>query len=159
MSLDHGTQSQSDLADFDARVRLFVYRHFVDEGWSPARAEVADGLAVPVAQIEAAFERLAHGKALVLQPESSEVLMAEPFSAVPTAFEVEVAGRKWWGNCIWDALGIVAMLGRGGRVWTSCGDCNEAMELVISEDRLLSSAGVVHYAVPVKKWWENVVFA
>jgi hypothetical protein len=37
--------------------------------------------------------------------------MAMPLSAIPTPFQVEVGGRHFFGNCIWDALGIVAMLG------------------------------------------------
>ncbi len=106
-----------------------------------------------------AFQRLAEGKALVLQRESGEVLMAEPFSAVPTAFEVEIEDGTWWGNCIWDALGIPAMLGRDARVRTSCGDCGESMELLIRDGKLLPADGVIHYLMPVRRWWEDVVFA
>jgi hypothetical protein len=36
--------------------------------------------------------------------------MANPFSAVPTPFLVRSGDRSWYGNCIWDALGIPAML-------------------------------------------------
>lgn len=145
--------------DFDAQVRLFVYRHFVDEGYAPRQAEVAKRFGVPTEDIAGAFQRLAEGKALVLQPDSGEVLMAEPFSAVPTAFTVEVGDQQWWGNCIWDALGISAALGRDARIRTSCGDCNEAMHLDVVGGDLLPASGVVHYAVPAHRWWENVVFA
>ncbi len=143
----------------DARIRLFVYNHFVDEGRAPAQTEVAERLNLPSAEVAAAFERLADGKALVLQSASREVLMAEPFSAVPTPFEVEVVGRRYWGNCIWDALGIPAMLARDAVVCTSCGDCGEAMELTVEDGRLLPAEGVVHYLVPARRWWEDVVFA
>ncbi len=149
----------SPTSELDARLRLFVYRHFVDAGRAPARSEVAERLGLAPEEVAAAFQRLGEGKALVLQPESVEVLMAEPFSAVPTSFEVEVAGRRWWGNCIWDALGIPAMLGRDARVRTSCGDCGEAMELAVEGGRLRGAEGVVHYLVLARKWWEDVVFA
>lgn len=153
-----GSEAATSVA-FDARVRLSVYRHFVDAGRAPSRAEIGQRLAVPVEQVGAAFERLADGKALVLQPASGEVLMAEPFSAVPTAFAVEAGDRSWWGNCIWDALGIPAMLARDARIRTSCGDCNEALELQVRDGELLPAPGVVHYSVPARRWWENVVFA
>ncbi len=148
----------SRTADFDARVRLFVYRHFAGAGRSPSKAEVAGGLASSTEAVAAAFERLAGGKALVLQPESGEVLMAEPFSAVPTAFEVTIGDRTWWGNCVWDALGVLAMLGRDGDVRTSCGDCGEAMRLQVRGGELQPAPGVVHYALPAARWWDDIVF-
>ena len=89
--------------------------------------------------------------------------MAEPFSAVPTAFAVESGGRSWWGNCIWDALGIPAMLQRDAVIRSSCPDCGEAMTLEVRDGRLrgaaLPAAGVVHYSVPAHRWWEDVVYA
>ncbi len=148
----------SETAAFDSRIRLFVYRHFVEVGGAPARTEIARRMGASSDQVAAAFERLGEGKALVLQPESGEVLMAEPFSAVPTAFEVSSGGRHWWGNCIWDALGIPAMLGQDAKVRTSCADCGEAMELKVRGGELLPAAGVVHYSVPANRWWEDVVF-
>ncbi len=146
-------------AAFDSKVRLFVYRHFVEAGRAPSKVEVAERLRVDARRVTAAFERLGHGKALVIQPESGEVLMAEPFSAVPTAFVVETSDRGWWGNCIWDALGIPAMLKRDATVRTSCGDCGEAMTLEVRGGKLLPAAGVVHYSVPAHRWWEDVVYA
>ena len=111
-----------------------------------------------LARVAAAFERLGEGKALVLQPESGEVLMAEPFSAVPTAFEVESETGSWWGNCIWDALGIPAMLDCDARIRTSCADCGEAMTLEVRDGELLPATGVVHYALPASRWWQDIVF-
>ncbi|MEM7586715.1 MAG: organomercurial lyase [Acidobacteriota bacterium] len=151
--------STNDEAGLAARVRLFVFQHFVNAGSAPSRAQVAEQMGLSQEEVDGAFERLAEGKALVLQPASGEVLMAEPFSAVPTAFEVEVGDRSWWGNCIWDALGIPAALGRDGRVRTSCGDSGQAMELEVRDGELLPAEGVVHYAVPARRWWEDVVFA
>ena len=47
--------------------------------------------------------------------------MAEPFSAVPTPFAVYVDDQRYFGNCIWDALGIPAMLHADARIESSCG--------------------------------------
>ena len=49
---------------------------------------------------------------------SSSIWMANPFSAVPTDFKVTSRGRTYFGNCIWDALGIPAILGADGLVET-----------------------------------------
>lgn len=100
---------------------------------------------------------------LVLQPGSGEILMANPLSAVPTAFVVETEGtaesRSWYGNCIWDALGVIAMLHGDGRVLTSCGCCGESMAVSVRQGEVEARPpGIVHFAIPAKHWWDDIVF-
>ena len=71
--------------------------------------------------------------------------MANPFSAVPTPFLVEFDDYACYGNCIWDAMGIVAMRGRDALIKTSCGDCGALMEVRIVAGALQSGEGVAHY--------------
>jgi len=142
----------------DARVRSHVYAHFVERGAAPSPAEVAAALGTPLEGVSASFERLADGKALVLQPASREVLMAEPFSAVPTAFVVRSGTSSWWANCIWDALGIPAAIGVDATVLTSCADCGEAMTVEVADGRLVAGDCVAHYSVPARSWWPDVAF-
>jgi hypothetical protein len=147
-----------DCTFFEKRVRLQVYTHFVTTGQAPGRQEVASALSCSLPEVQDAYRRLAAGKALVLQ-KNGEVLMAEPFSAVPTPFTVEVGAQRWWGNCIWDALGIPAMLRQDARVVTACGCCSEAMTLEVQDGTLRQPyAGVVHFAIPARAWWTDVVF-
>src|SRR5688572_10883205 len=94
----------------DNDVRIFVYRSFVEGGRPPVAAEIATGLGRSVGEVEASLRRLADGRILVLAPGTPYVWMANPMSALPTPFQVEAGGRVWFGNCIYDALGIVAML-------------------------------------------------
>jgi Alkylmercury lyase len=153
------TQSENPLSLFEKQVRFQVYAQFVALGRAPTTEEVALALSCSRSEVQAAYQQLAAGKALVLQ-ESGEVLMAEPFSAVPTPFTVEVGNRSWWGNCIWDALGIPAMLKQDAHIITSCGCCNATMTLEIRNGRLQQPyAGVVHFALPPRMWWNDVVFA
>ena len=83
--------------------------------------------------------------------------MANPFSAVPTAFTVESSGKSWYGNCIWDALGILAVMGSDGRVSTWCPDCGESVETVVRSSRV-SGDGIVQYSVPARSWWDDIGF-
>src|SRR5688572_3993580 len=103
------------MMDFDVEVRSHIYDRIMNTGRIPLAAEVADGMGRSLEDVRSAFGRLHDGHVLVLQ-DSGEILMANPFSSVPTPFVVEANGRDYWGNCIWDALGILAMLGGGGRV-------------------------------------------
>jgi hypothetical protein len=149
--------TRPDSARLDGDVRLHIYRTAVRTGAPPTVAEVARAFDLPEADVAAAYERLAAGRAIVLRPETRDIVMAPPFSAVPTRYLVEVAGRDYWGNCIWDALGIPVMLAADGTITATCGDCDARMRLAISGVELTGS-GVVHFAVPARRWWEDVVY-
>ena len=123
----------------------------------PGAAWLADQVGLDIEEVRASFARLKEGHILVLQEDDQEVLMANPFSAVPTPFLVQIRGKSWWGNCIWDALGIAAMVGGDAVVTTGCGDCNDAMQVRI-EGGSVQGDGITHFSVPARKWWDNIKF-
>ncbi|HUR36610.1 MAG TPA: organomercurial lyase [Terriglobales bacterium] len=142
--------------DHDQSLRVAIYQLIVDTGFVPSSQTLAAHLKTPHDEVKAGFQRLASGRVLVLQPDG-EILMANPFSAVPTGFVVESEGKHWWGNCIWDSLGIFAALQRDGCVRTSCGCCGSAMEVRVANGRC-SGPGLAHFAIPAKHWWDDIVF-
>jgi hypothetical protein len=142
----------------DSAVRLEVYRFFIDRGRPPVPAEVAQRLATDQSSVEDSLRRLAEAHVLVLAPSTPYIWMANPLSAIPTPFRVEIGARRFFGNCIWDALGVVAMLGGTGTVSTWCPDCREQLSVTVAENRLASGEGVVHFAVPAAHWWDDIGF-
>jgi hypothetical protein len=150
--------SPEKISEIDTEVRKLVYDHFMTHSASVSRAEVAAHLSLPEAVAEASYKRLAEAHVLVLQPASGQVLMASPFSAVPTAFRVVSGTKHWWGNCIWDGLRILAMTAQDGTLQTSCPDCGEALSLTVAAANLAHAEGVVHFAVPAAHWWDDIVF-
>jgi len=143
--------------DFDRRVRVRVYAITMDRGTPPAAAEVAAAIGCERAEVLESFGRLADAHVLVLQRDNGEILMAPPFSAVPTPFLVETPRYATYGNCIWDALGIAAMLRTDARIVTSCGDCGTAAEVVVDGDEVRGE-GLIHFAIPARDWWNDIVF-
>jgi hypothetical protein len=144
--------------DLLASTRLHVYRCFVDAGCAPSAAETAAVLGESLEAIEAAYRQMAESHILVLHPNSLEIWMAMPFSNVPTPFHVSSGGRSWYANCAWDAFGIPALLGAGANITTTCADCGESIEIGIRDGRLSRSSGVVHFALPPSRWWEDIGF-
>src|SRR5271167_2751813 len=140
----------------DSALRLRIYENIVRTSEVPTVAKLAADFEVAIEDIRAALRRMHDAHMLVLQP-SGEVLMANPFSAVPTPFVTEVGDRRWFGNCVWDALGILATLHADGRVVTSCACCGDAMVLTV-RDGELEGTGIVHFAVPARRWWDDIVF-
>jgi hypothetical protein len=149
--------------NFKIQVRLKLYELFVASGACPKKDEIAGALGCSTADVSTAYKQLADAHMLVLQPGTGEVLMASPLSAVPTPFVVETqlgaATRNWYGNCIWDALGVIAMLRGDGRVLTSCGCCGESMAVSVRNGEVKAEPpGIVHFAIPARHWWDDIVF-
>jgi hypothetical protein len=145
-------------AEFDQKLRLYTYQHVVNTGSAPKVVEAARDLGVPEEEARKGYERLSQGHAIMLEPESGELWRVSPFSAVPTPFPVSVGEQVYYGNCIWDALGIPATLGRDAVISAACGCCNQAMELHVRGGALVENDGVIHIAVPASRWYEDVVF-
>jgi hypothetical protein len=143
--------------EIDPRVRAAVYETTLRNGAPPAGSQVAIALQLPVAEVLASFRRLAEAHMLVLQRDSGEILMANPFSAVPTPFRVRAGSLASYGNCIWDALGIPAMLGSDAEIETSCADCGTAARIAV-RDGAVHGEGLMHFAVPAHSWWDDIVF-
>jgi Alkylmercury lyase len=153
------TRTQSDLQtrDFENTIRLYIYRHFIRNGRSPRISDIAEGIASSRKRVRAALDSLCRTHAVVLQ-ESGELWRAAPFSAVPTPFPVQVDRLNYYANCIWDALGIPAMLGKNARIDASCGCCNFEMTLQVKNGGLVEPKGIIHIAVPARDWYKDIVF-
>src|SRR5258708_14163737 len=139
-----------------ADVRLYIYRQLIDTSSAPAVADVARALSCAGPEIDGAYRALAAGREIVLRPGSSTIWMAMPFSNVQTAFTVISGGRAYYANCAWDAFGIAALLRADSRIFTTCADCGGALERKISGGALAEGRGVVHFALPARRWWEDV---
>jgi hypothetical protein len=135
----------------DQQVRFVVYDLAMREGLPPSIEKICTTLSLPPDEIRAGLKRLSEAHMLVLQCETGEVLMANPFSAVATPFLVRSGGVEYFGNCIWDAFGIPSMLKKDAVIQTSCSDCGEAVSLKITNGQLEAAEGIAHFAVPARR--------
>ena len=147
-----------NLTEFDKEVWLFLHHDIIDTGRVPTVADLAGKLLRDSEEIKASLGRLHENHHVVLEGEPAEILMLHPFSAVPTAHRVVCGEQSWWANCFWDALGIPPLLNRDGRIESSCGCCGAAATFEIKNGAMTGGEGVVHFAVPAKDWWNDVVF-
>ena len=131
----------------DLEIRARIYDELLRTGLAPSAADLGD---------RAAMERLAAGRVIVLD-DAGEILMAPPFSAVPTPFLVQTSRFRAFGNCIWDALGIAAMAKSDAVISASCGDCGASMQLDVVGGQV-DGHGIMHFAIPARMWWQDIVF-
>jgi hypothetical protein len=141
------------------RVRLAVLERTIETGSVPTAGDVSAHLDLDQRAVVDAYRALGEGHVYVLEPsDPTRLRMANPFSAVPTDFVVTVRGRRYFGNCAWDALGIVSLLGGEGKVANRCPDCGEELTLEVAGRELVQTGGIVHFSVPARHWWDDIVF-
>jgi len=142
----------------DLELRNLTYAKVVELGRVPAAAEVAAAAGVERAEVVAGWRRLHDNHALLVDPETAEIRMANPFSGVPTAYRVHAAGRWWYANCAWDAFGICAALHVDGQIETSCPDCGDPLSIALREQRPDDERLLFHCLIPAARWWDDIVF-
>lgn len=150
--------SKTDIESLTRDVRLYVFREAAESGQVPQAPEISRALGRPEIDVRAALQQLAAGRVLILAPNDGNIWAANPFCAVPSGVRVIAEGKRYWGICIWDALGIAAALGRDAVISSPCGDCGGVMTLEVRGGRLVSGDGVVHFGVPAHHWWDNIGF-
>jgi hypothetical protein len=145
--------------DFDTTVKLNIYDTLARTAHAPTTFEVAQVLAVPVDDVQAAFHRLHQKRLLVPEPgDPSRIRMAPPFSGVETPFRVNIQDRLSFANCAWDALGIPAALHQDAVVEASDGHTGEPITLEVRNARPVDQPCVIHFAVPAARWWEDIIY-
>lgn len=142
----------------DLRVRSATYGLFVELGRAPTVREVADEAGLANDETLARWQRLHDQHALVLNPATAELRMANPFSAAPTAYRVHARGRWWYANCAWDAFGICAALHADGLIEASCPDCGEPLAVTVRKRQPDDETLLFHCLVPAAQWWDDIVF-
>ncbi|HEY3054751.1 MAG TPA: organomercurial lyase [Thermoanaerobaculia bacterium] len=154
----------------DDRVRCVIYDIAMREGVPPTSQRVGGILGIGSNDVLESFRRLADAHMIVLR-DDGEILMAGPFSAVATPFRVsagpspgasrhplpEGEGLSCYGNCIWDALGIPAMLHADAIIDTTCAQSSTPAQLSVMDGQLTGD-GLMHVVVPARLWWLHIVY-
>ena len=145
--------------EFETKVKLTIYGITAETGRVPNSLEVARKIDIDEADVLDAFARL-HGKRLLVPDpgDSSRIRMAPPFSGIATAFPVEVNGKRYYANCVWDAYGIAAALHADAIILASDGHTGEPLTLEVKNGQPVLHPYVAHFAVPAAHWWDDIVF-
>jgi hypothetical protein len=118
----------------DLRLRRAIFEHFAATGAPGEHGDVRS---------------LADQHVVVLD-DDGRIVMAHPFAAHHDGARVDAPNGTWWGNCAWDAFGIVAALDLDDATITAQGisfDPDDPPEDVR-----------FHVLVPARHWWDDIGF-
>lgn len=138
--------------------RSFVYAYVVATAQPPAIEQTAQHLAISSDAAATLYRALDARHALLLEPGSARIRMANPFSAVPTQFEVRANGRTYWANCAWDAFGIPAALRIDADLTTHCAFAGTPLHIQVRGEMFFGDSGLVHFPLPCHRWYDDLVF-
>jgi hypothetical protein len=139
-------------------VRTFVYHHFATTTQPPPVGETALQFQLSLEQAAALYQELHHRHALFLDPGTTSIRMANPFSALPTPFRVHSQGKVYWANCAWDSLGIPAALHAEATIETSCAESGQPVTLKVQNGQVVEQGELIHFLVPFRHWYDDLVF-
>lgn len=140
-------------------LRAAIYRHIATNGTMPTRHALTE-LVGDDTHLDALLRRLHDDHMLVLDDRANrrgEIRMALPFAAEPTDFRVTTATGAWWANCAWDALAIPAALHTDATITATWSDTGDPIKLTVTGAQLDTTAGYIHFAIPARRWWDDIV--
>lgn len=135
-----------------------ILRFLIERGFAPDVTELSTMLEASQEDVIAGLQKLQEDHGVVLHPNSSKVWVIHPFSTAPTNFVVRTAHQEWWGNCAWCSLGVAALLNQDLSITTTLGAVGEQVRLDIRRGELVDTDYVVHFPVPMRRAWDNVLY-
>lgn len=150
--------TKTRMTDEQKRIRLFVYEFVLQFDRCPTLNEIAEQAGLTPLATQDVLERLEDYSAIVLSPRSPNLWLVDPFAALPTPYPVIAGEHRWYGMCVWDALGILALAGADGRAPTRCPVSGVELELRVDRGVLAPTTAIVHFAVPAADWWKHLGF-
>jgi hypothetical protein len=143
----------------DEALRVFIYDQTIGHGPIPTSDTIASHFDSDAAEVRRRLALLRIGKTVAVHPSTGEVWMAGPFSAEPSSYRLTDGATTWYANCAWDMFGVAMLVDRPLVAHTACTDCGEPMTLACDPSRPpAGDAGVVHFLVPARRWYDDLGF-
>lgn len=137
----------------DGRVHHAIIAAILERGHAPDLGELGAALGVDAAEAARALRSLADEHGVVLHPDGRTIWVAHPFSLSPSTVWVAAKERGFWAPCLWCAFGIAALAGEDCEIHARLGGESVPFVMRAGDD----SAAVVHFSVPPRDAWENVI--
>lgn len=146
------------LTQQDWDIRLHIYDVLVATGQAPSYQTTAQHFEIPAEDTRLAYHRLNANHALFLHPDSDDIMMAHPLSAIETDYQVIVDGVTLYANCAWDSLGIPAMLDKDAHITIKHPLTREIITYDVKAGELQADeGGYVHFLLPFAQWYDDLI--
>ncbi|MGE0587164.1 MAG: alkylmercury lyase family protein [Cyclobacteriaceae bacterium] len=142
----------------NSNLHYAVIKHIVDKGYAPDVEALSKILSSDSETVIKGLYELQEYHGVVLHPHKPQIWVIHPFSLAPTNFAVRTNTGLWWGNCAWCSLGVAALLKEDVTITTTYGAHGEKVEIKIREGKILNEDLLIHFPIPMKNAWDNVIY-
>lgn len=137
-------------------LRHRIYDGIVRTGVPPSLSDLAAGMALPEDDTLALLHALEDRHAVLLTDDRREVLLANPFSAIPTPYRVTAGSVSYWANCAWDMLGVPAALHTDAEIHATYAADGAPATLAVRDGEVSGADGIVHFLKPFRRWYDDL---
>lgn len=141
-----------------ASLHYQLLKGVINNGFAPSVEQLADHFQTEQGKVEEALYALQDYHGVVLHPNQPKVWVIHPFSLAPTNFYVTSKSGQWWGNCAWCSLGVAALLKEDVTITTTIGAETRQIFIHIVNGEILEKQYYIHFPVPMKNAWDNVIY-
>ena len=144
--------------DIQNKIRGQINRFIFDNGFAPTIDQLEVLLNLDKETMQKGLQALADNHAITLHPNSYEIWSAQPFALFPTLCWVKTKDKQWWGNCPWCSMGIASFTKTDTDIFTKLKGEEVPLTIEIRNKIIVQKDYVVHYPMPTKKVWDNVIY-
>ena len=141
-----------------ADLHYTIIRKIIDDGFAPSVHDLCNSLNTTQNKIIKGLGELQDYHGVVLHPNEPKIWVIHPFSLAPTNFYVQSKDGAWWGNCAWCSLGIAALLKEDVIITTTIGAETKQIEIHIINGEIQEKKYFIHFPIPMKNAWDNVIY-
>ncbi len=135
-----------------------IIQRIIDNGFAPSVEDLREILNAKNEEIVKGLLDLQDYHGVVLHPNEPKIWVIHPFSLAPTNFYVQSTKGEWWGNCAWCSLGIAALIDDDVKISTLIGAETKQIQINIIEGDIQQKEYFIHFPIPMKKAWDNVIY-
>lgn len=135
-----------------------IIKQIIEKGFAPSVKFLSELLKVSEEDVIQGLYSLQDYHGIVLHPNDTKIWIVHPFSLAPTNFYVRSTRGEWWGNCAWCSLGIAALLQEDVTITSTIGAETKQINIHIIDGQIQETAYFIHFPIPMKKAWDNVVY-
>ncbi len=145
-----------DISEGDLRVRHFIVSELAETGRAPMLEDVAMEMGMRMDALRATLQRLHDAHLLVLDGDG-RLLMVLPFSNGEMGNRVNAGGTGFDVPSVFEALGILALLGRDGVATVQVPGEQGKFRVQLRNGQLQADEALVHFPLPPRQWWDDIV--
>ena len=135
-----------------------IIREIIKNGFAPSVKKLVEILQSDKKKIVKGLYDLQEYHGVVLHPNEPKIWVIHPFSLAPTNFYIRSKKGEWWGNCAWCSLGVAALLNENVTITTTIGAETKQIEINIINGELREKNYHIHFPIPMKNAWDNVIY-